>query len=75
MGITLLLFICFSIMALITKLMAFRQPLSKIKASWLSFAFALIATTVCTLLFGGEQQSTLLTGFATMLVCYNIFIR
>ena len=49
-----------------------RQAISKMKASWISFLFAVIATTVCTLMSGGEQQSTLITGFATMLICYNI---
>jgi len=49
-----------------------RQAISKPKASWLSFLFAIIATTLCTLLSGGQQQSTLITGFATILICYNV---
>ena len=75
MAITFLLFISFSVIAFILRVSVFRNVVPKVKASWLSFFLAVIATTICTLIFNGEQQSTLLTGFATMLVCYNIFIR
>ena len=75
MAITFLLFISFSIIAFIMRVAIFRTSVPKVKASWLSFFLAVIATSICTLIFNGEQQSTLLTGFATMLVCYNIFIR
>ena len=50
----------------------YKFPIDKIKASWISFLFAAIATTICTLSSNGEQQGTLISGFATMLICYNV---
>lgn len=62
----------FILISLVLRFGYYKFPIDKIKASWMSFFFAAIATTICTLLSGGEQQSTLITGFATMLICYAI---
>lgn len=61
----------FILIAVVMRFAYYKFPIDKLKASWISFLFAAIATTVCTLVTG-EQQSTLITGFATMLLCYNI---
>ncbi len=70
--ITSLLFI---VIAIIIRYTIVQKPLEKAKASWLCFGLAIGATMVCTLISGGEQQSTLITGFATMLLSYNILNR
>ncbi len=61
----------FILVAAVMRFAYYKFPIDKLKATWISFIFAAIATTICTLL-SGEQQSTLITGFATMLICYNI---
>lgn len=63
--------VLFVFIAVILRFVYYKFPIDKIKASWISFLFALIATTLCTLI-SGEQQGTLVTGFITMLLCYNI---
>ena len=75
MSIMIMLFVSFSVIAFIMRIVCFKSQVSKVKASWISFVLAVIATSICTLINNGEQQSTLLTGFATMLVCYNIFVK
>lgn len=49
----------------------YKFPIDKLKASLISFLFAVIATTICTLI-AGEPQGTVISGFVTMLICYNI---
>lgn len=75
MGIAISISVFSLLIAVVLRYTVFQQPIEKIKASWISFGFAVVATTICTLLAGGEQQSTLITGFATMILCYNIFTR
>ena len=69
-------FICSLLLVFVAAIMRFayyKFPIDKIKASWISFILAAIATTICTLV-SGQQQGTLITGFITMLLCYNILI-
>lgn len=65
----------FVLLAIILRRVIIKKTLEKINASWISFGLAIVATTICTLISGGEQQSTLITGFATMLFVYNILCR
>lgn len=65
----------FVLLAIVLRHVIIKKPLKKINASWISFGLAIVATTICTLIAGGEQQSTLITGFATMLFVYNILCR
>lgn len=65
----------FVLLAIVLRHVIIKKPLEKINASWISFGLAIVATTICTLIAGGEQQSTLITGFATMLFVYNILCR
>lgn len=75
MGVAISIAVLFVLVAIILRYMVFQQPTDKIKASWVSFALAVVATTVFTLISNGEQQDTLITGFATMLVSYNVLSR
>lgn len=63
--------ILFIIVSIILRFVFYRTPIDKVKAGWISFALAVFATAVCTLM-SGSQQNTAITGFATMLVCYNV---
>ena len=62
----------FILISLVLRYGYYKFPIDKIKASWMSFLFAAIATTICAMILGTEQQHTLISGFATMLICYNI---
>lgn len=65
----------FILIAIIIRYSIAQHPIEKAKSSWICFGLAIGATMVCTLISGGEQQSTLITGFATMLLSYNILSR
>ncbi|MBR2525373.1 hypothetical protein IKE67_02795 [bacterium] len=62
----------FVFISVIMRFVYYRFPIDKVKASWIAFFYAVLATTISTLISGGQQQSTLITGFATMLLCYTI---
>ncbi len=71
MVISILCSILFVMIAAIMRFAYYKFPIEKIKASGISFLFATIATTICSII-SGEQQGTLITGFFTMLICYNL---
>lgn len=75
MGIAISISALFVLLAIVLRRVIIKKSLEKINASWISFGLAIVATTICTLIAGGEQQSTLITGFATMLFVYNILCR
>lgn len=75
MGIAISISALFVLLAIVLRQVIIKKPLEKINSSWISFGLAIVATTICTLIAGGEQQSTLITGFATMLFVYNILCR
>lgn len=75
MGIAISISALFVLLAIVLRRVIIKKPLEKINSSWISFGFAIVATTICTLISDGEQQSTLITGFATMLFVYNILCR
>lgn len=73
-GITISVSLVFVVIAIIVRYSFIQKPLEKINASWISFLLAIIATTICTLV-AGEPQGTVVSGFATMLLTYNILCR
>lgn len=75
MGITVSVSIFAILIAVIVRYMFIQHPVAKPTASWICFGFAVVATTACTLLAGGEPQGTLVSGFATMLIVYNLMCR
>lgn len=64
----------FILVAIIIRYTFVQKPLEKPHASWISFILAIIGTTICTLI-AGEPQGTVITGFVTMLLSYNILCR
>ena len=64
----------FVVLAIIVRYSFIQKPMEKAHASWISFIFAIIGTTICTLIVG-EPQGTVITGFVTMLLSYNILCR
>ena len=54
------------------RFLVLKSPVDKTKAGWISFVFAVFSTTLCTLMYNGEPQDTVITGFVTMLITYNI---
>lgn len=73
-GITISVSLVFVVIAIIVRYSFIQKPLEKIHASWISFLLAIIATTICTLV-AGEPQGTVISGFVTMLLTYNILCR
>lgn len=73
-GITIAISLVFVIIAIIIRYSFVQKPLEKINATWICFILAVIATTICTLI-AGEPQGTIISGFVTMLLTYNIFCR
>ena len=63
----------FILISAVQRFALFKKPMEKPKAGWFCFGYAILATVICTLISNG-QQSTLITGFATMLITYNILI-
>ncbi|MGN1125569.1 MAG: hypothetical protein ACI4SM_05220 [Candidatus Gastranaerophilaceae bacterium] len=74
MALSIILCILFFIIAIIIRFSILQNRMSQMSASWTSFALAVIATTICTLITQ-EQQGTLITGFATMLLCYSVLCK
>ena len=64
----------FVLIAIIIRYSFVQKPFEKPQASWISFILAIIGTTTCTLI-AGEPQGTIITGFVTMLLSYNILCR
>lgn len=75
MGLTVSVSVFAILIAVIIRYMFIKHPVEKPVASWICFGFAVLATMTCTLLSGGEPQGTLMSGFATMLVVYNVMCR
>ncbi len=63
----------FVFISVVMRFAYYRFPIDKFKASCISFVFAAIATTICTLITG-KQDNVFITGFITMLLCYSILI-
>ena len=66
-----ILLVTFVIISIVFRFAIRKYPVRKIPASWVSFTFGVISTTICTLLYKAPQ-STLVSGFLTMLLTYAI---
>lgn len=73
MGIAIASAFLFVLISAVMRFAYYRFPIDKMKASCMSFGFAAIATTICTIVTG-EQQYVFITGFITMLLCYSILV-
>lgn len=73
-GISISISLIFVVVAIIIRYSFIQKPLERIHASWVSFILAVIGTTLCTLITG-EPQGTVISGFVTMLLTYNILCR